>query len=98
MSNEENTTPETDSGEKLSKAKKTLALVIGALAIVGSIVIGRGSCRPSPKPPADAAAVMIDAAPDPEADAGSASDAAVPEGDAAVIIDASAAPVIDAAP
>ena len=89
---EEEKTPETTTGEGERKklgATTSLAIVAVVLAIVGSIVIVHGRCGPSPKPPADAASVAIDAAP--------AADAAAMEADAPASVDA-AQDVVDAAP
>ena len=94
---EQEPTPEmtTKEGEgKKIGATTTLAIVAGVLALVGSIVIGHGRCGESPKPPADAAPVVIDAAPSADA---SAEDAA-PSPDALPdVVDAAPAPAIDAA-
>ena len=92
MDNEEPTSNDTDPAKKLSPRKKTLALIAGVAAIVASIVLGRGNCRPAPKPPADAASAVIDAAPAPVVDA-------APEADAAIVVDdAALSPAVDATP
>lgn len=94
---EEEATPETTTKEGEGKkpgATTTLAIVAGVLALVGSIIIGHGRCGESPKPPADAAPVTIDAATSADASA----EDAVPSPDGLPdVVDAAPAPAIDAA-